>query len=104
MAKIQLDSTELEMLSSKMQNITTKIREVSSGGYVTENLFSKSKGQSVDTMTQCLGTLVDSANEMEAIANKTALFFEEVIEEFEMIDSTNAVKINANESLDDSKK
>lgn len=44
MSKIQLDTEELDGLKMAMHRSIDRIKEVSSGGYVTENLFNESQG------------------------------------------------------------
>lgn len=96
MSKIQLDAEELQALKTSMQDVISRIREVSSGGYVTENLFSESQGESSEMLSQCLEVLVKCANQMEDVAEKTSSFLGEVIEGFATTDSENAAKINSN--------
>lgn len=96
MSKIKLDAEELKALKTSMQEVINKIREVSSGGYVTENLFSESQGESSEMLTQCLEVLVKCANQMEEISEKTSSFLGEVIEGFSTADYENAGKINSN--------
>ncbi|WP_086347460.1 hypothetical protein [Candidatus Enterococcus clewellii] len=95
MSKIQLDTEELDGLKMAMHRSIDRIKEVSSGGYVTENLFNESQGASADSLSQCLAVLVKCSNQMEGIIGKTSLFLEEIIEGFTEVDSTSASKINS---------
>ncbi|GGC91038.1 hypothetical protein [Enterococcus wangshanyuanii] len=96
MTKLALDPEELSNLRSSMLEVATKIREVSSGGYITEDLFVESQGDAANTLNQCLKTLVESAATMEQITTATAVFFGDIIEGFTMTDIENAAKINQN--------
>jgi len=97
--RIRLEPEELKAIQMSLQTLFGKIQEVSDGGYVTKNLFSKSQGTSVDAMNQVLAVLVECAQQMKAAIEKTDNYLEDILEEFVTLDKTWAAKLNLGEYL-----
>lgn len=97
--KVQLKPAELRAIQRSLEELHSKIQEVSDGGYITKNLFSESQGTSADTMNDLLTALVECSQQMKNVIEKTDDYLNNIIEEFVTVDRTWAGKLNLGDYL-----
>lgn len=97
--KVRLEPVELRAIQRSLENLYSKIQEVSDGGYVTKNLFSESRGTSADTMNELLAALMECSKQMKNVIEKTDKYLDNIIEEFVSVDRTWAARLNLGDYL-----
>jgi len=100
MSTIKLDPEELKNIEGRIANLKNEILSLSgsdgSSGYVKDNLFDISHGESVDAMNKVLKSLVLASENMENIIIRTEDYLNLIIEDFQIEDQTQADNIRGN--------
>jgi len=84
---LHLDDVQLQGVRDQMRKAATAIGEISSGAYVTGNLFTLSQGPAVDAMNDMLASLLICTDSLQAVAYRMADYFNMVFVEFNDADA-----------------
>lgn len=79
---LHLDDKQLQLVRDYMRKTATAIGEISSGAYVTGNLFTVSKGTAVDAMNDMLAALLTCTDALQTVAYRLADYFNLIFVEF----------------------
>lgn len=84
---LHLDDEQLQSVREDMMRAATAIGEISSGSYVTGNMFFWSKGAAVDAMNDMLAALLTCTDSLQTVAYRLADYFNLVFVEFTEADA-----------------